>query len=68
MKVICLDTSGFGSRRLKFGKVYNVTNESTSEWEVIDDLGIKRFFLKSRFISLEEFRNKKIEEILYENK
>lgn len=67
MKVICIDTSGFGSGRLKFGSVYNVTNESTSEWEVIDDLGIKRFFLKSRFISLDEFRSKRIEEILSTN-
>jgi hypothetical protein len=76
MKVICIDNDSdyFAERmkkwghyfeeRLTLGKFYDVLLENKIEYLITDDLGTIRYFYKDKFITIEEFRNNKIEEIL----
>jgi hypothetical protein len=67
MRVICindlLSVEGVFTR-VKIGKVYNVIEENLGRYLIIDDFGYKVHLLKNRFITIEELRNNKIEEIL----
>ncbi len=64
MKVICINTGNH--RYLTMGKMY----ECEFDYEqiskcvlIIDDGGVCDFYSKSYFITIEEYRNKKLEKI-----
>ena len=66
MKVVCIDAYTFTG--LTYGKVYdaifnyeNVYNERFIT--IIDNNNIKKSYLKGSFITLEEFREKKLKEL-----
>ena len=68
MKVVCIDAYSFTG--LTYGKVYDVTiysiypNPNPERFiTIIDNNNHKRTFLRGSFITLDEFREKKLKEI-----
>ena len=76
MKVVCIDNTYGNSRHLELDKVYDVTEEkkyyiiNTYPFEIPTHNGIRHstkhdiFIDKKSFISLEEFRQLKLDKIL----
>ena len=68
MKVVCIDAYTFTG--LTYHKVYDQVNLSDLDdindrfITIIDNNGLKRRYLKDSFISLEEWRENKLKEIL----
>ena len=48
---------------LTLDKKYEVVSENVFSFEIINDDGIKWFYRKIRFVSLDEFRDKKLKEL-----
>ena len=67
MIVVCTDISPRGSinvyKGLTLDKKYEVVSENVFSFEIINDDGIKWFYRKIRFVSLDEFRDKKLKEL-----
>ena len=66
MKVVCIDAYTFTG--LTYHKVYDQVNLSDLDINdrfitIIDNNGLKRSYLKDSFISLEEWREKKLGEL-----
>lgn len=62
MKVVCIDAYTFTG--LTYGKVYYATfNYNERFITIIDNNNIKKSYLKGSFITLEEFRDKKLKEL-----
>lgn len=66
MKVVCIDAYTFTG--LTYGKVYDVTFNYENVYNdrfitIIDNNNIKKSYLKGSFITLEEFREKKLKEL-----
>lgn len=68
MFVICIDVSPMGSikghRGLTLNKRYEVLLEGSLHFEIINDYGERCRYRSIRFISLEEFRDIKLDELL----
>jgi hypothetical protein len=69
MKVVCINSTkvniGFDlSDQLTKGKIYDVISQHDMYYHIKDDTNLLSNFLKSRFISLEEYRENLIEEII----
>ena len=72
MKVVCIDNSTKPDLPLTIGKIYDVLLLSIDEnpsspvsihYSICCDDGINRNFHKSRFITLEEWRERKLNEL-----
>lgn len=63
MKVICIDAYAFTG--LTYGKVYDeVESEGNDRFIcIINNNGLKASYLRSSFISLEEFREKQLSKL-----
>jgi hypothetical protein len=65
MKVVCVDGNEFD---VTFGKIYDVIHIENIGYEkyykVQTDNGLNMLINKCKFLTIEEFRNKRIEEIL----
>lgn len=66
MKVVCIDAYAFTG--LTYGKVYDVTFSYENVYNerfitIINNNNIKKSYLKGSFITLEEFRDKKLKEL-----
>lgn len=70
MKVICISISDSWLDKQSLyphitkGKIYDVIKKEKYYYQIIDDTGKKIGVWKSRFVLLEEHRNKKIDEII----
>ena len=65
--IYCVDDRGFSLRKITVDKVYTVVESFTDRIDtvtIIDNNGNKSWFSKSRFVSLREIRDIKIDEIL----
>lgn len=62
MKIVCID--GNPENRLTKGKIYDVALFDGHMTLVRNDSGNMGYFFASRFISLEEYRNLKIDKLL----
>jgi hypothetical protein len=64
MKVVCIDISNFAlgvsSKCLSLNVAYDVLEESSDRYFIIDNLGNYRYFYKKRFITLSEWRKFKL--------
>jgi hypothetical protein len=62
-RVVCVDVGGVN---LTNGKIYGVINEGNREniIFIFNDYGIKRWYSRDRFMTIEEYRNSKINNIL----
>ena len=66
MKVVCIDAYTFTG--LTYGKVYDATFSYENVYNerfitIIDNNNIKKSYLKGSFITLEDFRDKKLKEL-----
>lgn len=59
MKMICVNNDN--CKRITIGKVYNANGIVYPD--IKDDNGVKGSYLSSRFITVEEYRNRKLTEI-----
>jgi len=64
MEIVCINNSD-SHPYLTIGKIYDTDNKFTEYFYLIkDDLGCFAYYSRDRFITLAEFRNKRINEIL----
>ena len=66
IKLICIDNDD-GRYSLTLNNIYEgatVTNIASNTYLITDDDGIQRLFLKTRFITLTEWRQQQIDKIL----
>lgn len=69
MKLVCIDN--IGRNHLTIGRVYSLVetswwaNDSKMYYYIVDNNDKYRFELRERFISLDESRDRKIEEICH---
>lgn len=69
MKVICVDNKiiGYDYKKiflpLTIGKTYEYAHEYEYSYIIKDDSGLGRYYQKYFFITLEEYRNKRLKEI-----
>ena len=61
-KVICIDNSGW-KEELTLNKIYDIVKDGRY-YKIKDNLNITRDYYKYRFITLQEFRNNKLNKIL----
>lgn len=65
MKIVCVKE--YKSIGLTYGKIYNVITNSkwkdTDYYWVVNDKGFKDFYYYSAFVTLEEWRESKINEL-----
>ena len=71
MKVICVNNRDMvgameTSVNLTIDKVYEVLGDSSSAFNIINDIGNRGSYYIGRFISLEEYRDIKLNKILNE--
>ena len=71
MKVICVNNRDMvgameTSVNLTIDKVYEVIGDSSSAFNIINDIGNRGIYYIGRFISLEEYRDIKLNKILNE--
>jgi len=79
MKVVCIDNSVdmipddeernrlkyYYSERLTIGKIYLVIkNIDPSGYKLVDDLGNSKYYLKDRFITIDEHREQQLNKII----
>lgn len=72
MKVVCIKKYRSTSLvyELTYGKVYDtlpgcgLSGIDDQNYWIINDRGNKEYYMKSKFLTLEEFRNRKIQNIL----
>lgn len=72
MKVVCIKKYRSTSLvyELTYGKVYDtlpgcgLSGIDDYNYWIINDKGNKEYYMKSKFLTLEEFRNRKIQNIL----
>ena len=62
MKVVCIENC-HKEFALTFEKTYEVIEVEENTYFLCDDLGNRCHFFKERFLTLEEFRNKKLVEL-----
>ena len=63
MKVVCVHKEGHNCAYVTIGKIYDLVYESRELYHLLSDDGIKRVVRKICFKPLDEYRNKKLEEI-----
>ena len=68
MKAVCINNTILYQDRLApyitIGKIYNIQNSAFINcYRIIDDRGLHGDYVKSRFKALDEWRNKKLEEL-----
>jgi hypothetical protein len=78
MKVVCIDKSSLaaaGNETLSLNRIYDVLKEDNEDlygfgrYYIITDDGTNQYFYKWRFITLKEWRKKKLERIeVYESR
>jgi hypothetical protein len=79
MKVVCIDNSVdmipddeernrlkyYYSERLTIGRIYNVIKSiDPSGYKLVDDFGNSKYYLKGRFIKIDEHREQQLNKII----
>lgn len=68
MKVVCIDdTYSHPNRKsstLTKGKIYSVLYEHFASYQIINDKNQNDSYIKERFITIQEYRSKKLEKLL----
>ena len=83
MKVVCIDNSVdmipdeeernrlkyYYSERLTIGRIYNVIKSiDPSGYKLVDDFGNSKYYLKGRFITIDEHREQQLNKIIPDNR
>jgi hypothetical protein len=62
MKVICINDLDIFSQ-LTHGKIYEAENFTLYLFKVVNDNGVESNFYKNRFLTIDEWREKKLNEL-----
>jgi hypothetical protein len=67
MKLVCIDnrnSSTVVDNDITIGKIYKIEMLMDRGYRIINDKGYHKSYLKQRFITVEEYRNKQLDKIL----
>jgi hypothetical protein len=69
--LVCINTDEYYLGTLTFGKIYKATwipqavySSTGLYWEITNDIGVKSEYHESKFITLEKWRQEKLNKIL----